>query len=371
MTLGCSVCPELALDEWGQEIVASLNGKRYPFGGVIELTDRCNLTCVHCYINQPAGDQALKARELTLEQVKTIIDQLADAGTLFLTLTGGEVLLRPDFSEIYMYARQRGMLLTLFTNGTLITERIAKLLAESHPQLVEITLYGATKATYEKVTGIPGSFEKCLHGIQMLVERKIPTALKTILIRPNYHELAGMKDLSDKLGVPFRYDGILWPRLDKTGDMGEFQISSKELLDLDKKDPLRKTEWEKVARETTGQPIRAEFVYNCGAGMHSFHIDSMGRMSICTMSRKPSFSLLEMSFMDAWEKLGTLRASKRQLKTACQTCTLGGLCFQCPGWSQAVHDDDETPVDFVCELAHLRYNEVTERSIIFTEEMKL
>lgn len=370
MTLGCSVCPELALDQWGQEIVASLNGKRYPFGGVIELTDRCNLTCVHCYINQAAGDQAFKARELSLEQVKSIIDQLAEAGTLFLTLTGGEVLLRPDFSAIYMYARQHGLLVTLFTNGTLITQKIADLLADSHPQLVEITLYGATEGTYEKVTGIPGSYEKCIRGIQLLVERKVPTALKTILIRPNIHELSEMQALANRLGVQFRYDGILWPRLDKTGDMGEFQISSRELLDLDKNDPLRKKEWDKVAKETTGQPIRAEFVYNCGAGMHSFHIDSMGRMSICTMSRQPSFSLLEMSFKDAWEKIGTVRASKRKLKTACQTCTLGGLCFQCPGWSQAVHTDDETPVDFVCELAHLRYNEVTERRFIIKEEMK-
>lgn len=367
----CSACPELALDTWGDKLMSRLEGRRYPFGAMIELTDRCNLTCIHCYINQPAADRAARARELTTDQVKNILDQMAEAGCLFLTLTGGEALLRPDFPEIYTHARQRGFLITLFTNGTLITPRIADLLADSRPQLVEITLYGATREIYEQVTGIPGSYANCLRGINLLLERKIPLALKTILVSTNVHELSAMRALAADLGVEFRYDGTLWPRLDQTGDQAENQISLQELIDLDRQDPERQKEWSRVLQMFSGQTIRADLVYTCGAGLHSFHVDSMGQMSICTMSRKPAHNLLEMSFSEAWNRLGALREMHRKLNTICQTCTLGGLCSQCPGWSQVVHGDDETPVELICELAHLRYKEVTERSININQERGL
>ena len=371
MSTACSFVPELALDAWGEKLMDRLQGRRYPFGAVFELTDRCNLSCVHCYINQPAADREIKSRELTTDQVKGILDQMADAGCLFLTFTGGEALLREDFPEIYMHARQRGFLVTLFTNGALITPRIADLLASSRPQLVEITLYGATRETYEQVTQVKGSYESCLNGIRLLKERHIPLALKTILLRSKLRELKQMRAMVAGLGLEFRYDGVLWPRLDKTGDQEDNQISMQDLIALDQQNPERLREWARIKDSFSGQLIRADLVYNCGAGLHSFHVDSTGQMSICTMSRNPAWNLLEVSFSEVWQKIGTLRETKRKLATVCQTCTIGGLCGQCPGWSQAVHGDDETPVDFVCALAHLRDKELSDRSISITEEMKV
>jgi radical SAM protein with 4Fe4S-binding SPASM domain len=93
--------------------------------------------------------------------------------------------------------------------------------------------------------------------------------------------------------------------------------------------------------------------------MYNFHIDSHGRMSICTMTRQPNFSILENGFLEAWSHIGELRKLKRQKETICQTCTLGALCQQCPGWSQAAHGDNETPVEFVCKLAHLRNTQIS------------
>ena len=183
--MDCPTFPELNLSDWGADLHARMQGRRYPLGGTIELTERCNMRCLHCYINQPVHQQAARASELTTIQAVDILDQAADAGCLFLTITGGEPLLRPDFAGIYKHARQRGMLVTLFTNGTLLTPAIADLLADWRLQSVEITLYGATRETYEKVTQIPGSYTRCLKGIELLLERSLPLSLKSVLQRLN------------------------------------------------------------------------------------------------------------------------------------------------------------------------------------------
>jgi len=273
------------------------------------------------------------------------------------------VLLRPDFEEIYRYARGRGMLVSLFTNATLLTPAIADLLAYSRPHSIEITLYGATQETYEAVTQIPGSYARCRRGIELLLERGLPLTLKSVLLTTNRHELAAMQALAGELDVKFRYDGTLWPRLDGGEQPYDYRLSLEEMLALDREDPDRWRQWEDTARSFSGQLVRAEYVYSCGAGINTFHIDSAGRMSICTMARRPSYDLQQVRFEDAWDALGALRQQVRRLDTACRTCTAGGLCTQCPGWSQAVHGDDETPVEYVCELGRLRVAQIQQAII--------
>jgi MoaA/NifB/PqqE/SkfB family radical SAM enzyme len=142
--------------------------RHLPLSGAIEVTRRCPLTCVHCYNNLPMADRDAARSELTLEEHCRILDELADAGCLWLLFTGGEIFARRDFLDIYTHAKKRGFLITLFTNGTLITPRIADYLVTWKPFAIEITLYGATKETYDRLTGVPGSYEKCLRGIHLL-----------------------------------------------------------------------------------------------------------------------------------------------------------------------------------------------------------
>ena len=130
--------PEITLPELFAEW--DVAGRRVPVEGVLEPTFRCNLRCVHCYVNQPAGSAEERARELPTGRALSVIDEIADAGCLNLLLTGGEVLLRPDFEELYLHALHRGLLVTVFTNGTLVTDRIADLFDRHRPLLVEISL---------------------------------------------------------------------------------------------------------------------------------------------------------------------------------------------------------------------------------------
>jgi radical SAM protein with 4Fe4S-binding SPASM domain len=352
--VGHSTCPELNLDDWGGALLKQLKGGRYPLSATFDLTERCNLACVHCYIRQPATSWATRTQELTTAQVAGLLDKMADAGCLFVTLTGGEVLLRPDFAEIYGHARQRGLLVNVFTNATLLTPRIADLLATSRPLAVDVTLYGATAETYERVTGVPGSYGRCWRGIRLALDRGLPLHLKAVVLTTNRHELPAMRTQAEELDVKFRYDGLVWPRLDGGQQPLDYRLSVEEVVGLDCEDPERQQAWADQARLCEGHLIRAEYVYSCGAGFRSFHVDSGGRLSVCAMSRRPAYDLLQGSFQDGWEALRAVTKEKRQLDTACRTCRVGPLCVQCPGWSRAVHDDDETPVEFVCALGRLR-----------------
>lgn len=352
-------CPsefDLDLDSWSDRINAQLKSKRYPLSGIFELTDRCNLRCVHCYINQPAGSLPAKQIELSTAQICQILDTISSAGCLFLILTGGEVFLRPDFPEIYRHTLQVGILPTIFTNGTMITPELADLLASAPPQAVDITLYGATRETYEAITQQPGSFDRCINTITMLHERDVNVTLKAMLLTVNKHELEAMQIFADELGIKFRYDGTIWPRLDGNEDPYHYRISTEEMFEIDRADKERYAEWQRRACEFSNIAIRNEFVFSCGAGVRSFHIDSLGNLCACTMLRHPSYNLMEVPFDEAWMKLGELRTLKRQKQTACEACLVGSLCAQCPGWSQLVHGDMETPVDTLCNIGYYRYN---------------
>ena len=134
--------------DWSLGVHQRLSAKRIPISGSIDVTQRCNNQCLHCYNNLSAGDQKASEVELTFDEYRRIIDEIVDAGCLWLLFTGGEIFLRKDFLDIYTYAKRKGLLITLFTNGTLITADIADYLAQLAPFSIEVTLYGRTKDTY-------------------------------------------------------------------------------------------------------------------------------------------------------------------------------------------------------------------------------
>ncbi len=357
--MNCSFQPEYTLDEWTEQLFRLIPHERYPISSSIELTERCNFACVHCYINQPAADMKAKAQELSTDEWKAVLDHMAEAGCLFLLITGGEPLVRADFEEIFIHARQKGMLVTVFTNASMLSPEHVDLFDRWSLHSLEVTLYGATEATYERVTGQAGSFERCLRGIKLALAKGVKISLKTVLLTVNQHELNAMKVLTESLGLTFRYDSTLWPRLDGSMDNQKYQISNDEVMAMDLQDPERLNGWLEAADSFKGQYLRAEKVFTCGAGYRAFHIDAHGGMSPCMMVRKPSYPVLDMGFRPAWDKIGEIHTLKRRLNTECETCPAAALCTQCPGWSLAVHGDYETPVQSVCELGRLRVKQIS------------
>ena len=192
-----------------QEVIARCSRLNVPAQAVLELTYRCNLSCVHCYVDLAETD------ELTLEEWQGVVDQLKAAGTIYLLFTGGEVLLRDDFLDIATYARRSGFLIGLLSNLTLITADMARALAELKPLSLGTSLYGATAATHDAVTSKPGSFARTIEGIRLLVANGIVPTVQTLVMKVNMAELTEVKRLVESLGAKSRVDLGMIPS--KTG----------------------------------------------------------------------------------------------------------------------------------------------------------
>jgi radical SAM protein with 4Fe4S-binding SPASM domain len=353
--------PEVSFDDLRGRL--RIEERRIPIEGTIETTFRCNLSCVHCYVNEAAGDRAVRDREMSLERLKRLVDEVVEAGCLNLLLTGGEVLVRPDFPELYLYAVRKGLLVTVFTNGTLISERIAELFDEYRPAGVEITLYGMSRETYEKVTGVPGSYDKCLAGIERLVARGIPLKLKTMALSWNRHEVAAMQAYATGLGLRFQFDGLLNPRVDCGANRNpELQLSAEQLVELDLADPARMQEFRDFCAHFVPAPedtVESEQVYQCGAGQTAFTVDPYGRLQMCQLSRRSFFDLREDHFATGWnEYFPKLRARTWQTQAVCRSCNLISLCGSCPGAAEMETGNIEGVVAQFCEIAHLRAHAV-------------
>jgi len=351
MMLHC--IPELAIDDYIPRLRSQR--KRVPLAGTLELTHRCNNSCIHCYISQPSGDSPEKQNELKYADITRILDETADMGCLWLLLTGGEPLLRKDFKDIYLYAKHKGFLITLFTNGTLITPYLADLLKELPPISVEISIYGATKATYEAVTRAPGSYRKCMKGIELLLDRHIPLKLKTVISTVNRHEFIAIKEFVEGLGLEFRFDALLNARFDASKDVAQFRIPPEDLVGLDLTDPKRKTGFLAHYQKTCGTDIEREFIFRCGEGMNSFLIDPHGKLGLCTLARTPSFDLKSGNFASGWDEfLPKLRKQRYNQENTCRDCGIASICEQCPGWALLEHGDPQARVEYLCRVTHLR-----------------
>jgi radical SAM protein with 4Fe4S-binding SPASM domain len=346
-----------------QEFSARLHrkvvAKRVPADGVIEVTWRCPLACVHCYNSIPISDESAHRGELSREEHFQIVDEIVEAGCLWLLYTGGEPLARPDFLDIYTHAKRRGLLITLFTNGTLITEKVADHLVEWRPFAIEITLYGRTRETYERITRAPGSYDRCMRGIQLLRERRLPLKLKTMALSANRHEIWEMKRFAeDDLGVEFKFDAMINPRIDCSARPLAVRLTPDEVVAFDLLDPRRMTEWQSFCERFNGPVLtgeRAHDLYHCGGGITSFAIDPEGRMSLCVLSRRDTYDLRRGSFREGWEEcVRNVRSRKMTRLTKCVACEIKAMCGMCPANAELEAGDAETPVDFLCHVAHFR-----------------
>jgi len=314
---------------------------------------------VHCYNNLPIADQQARRRELSYEEHCRILDEIVEAGCFWLLYTGGEIFARRDFIAIYKHAKLQGLLITLFTNAVLINEKIADSLAEYPPLSIEISLYGHTKNTYEKITGTPGSFQRCLRGIRLLMERGMDVKLKTVTMTLNKYEIWEMKRfVEEDLGLEFRYDAMISPRLDGSQDPLTLRLTPEEVVDLDLQDPERLAEWNRFCERyiaPSSDPSHSDDLYQCGGGIGSFAIDPSGNLSVCGMSTRDTYDLKQGSFRHGWENfLSRVRQKKITRQTRCFACEIKSMCGMCPANGELENKDPEEPVDFLCRVAHLR-----------------
>jgi radical SAM protein with 4Fe4S-binding SPASM domain len=333
----------------------------------LELTERCNNNCIHCYINLPADDSDSAARELSTEQVKNILDEAALLGCLSVTFTGGEPLLRKDFEELYVFARRLGLRVLLFTNATLITPELARLFAEMPPlEPVEITVYGMKRSSYESISRKAGSYNSHRRGMELLQEHKIPFLVKTALLPANREEMAEFRNWASTIpwmDMPPTYTVFLDLRCRRDKDERNELIKQlrPEPAEIPEIFSQNKIEYQKEMREFCSNFIGppGESLFSCGAGVNRVSVDAYGTCQTCALLRHPGtvYDLKTGSLKDCltnfFSEIREIKAVDPDYLTHCARCFLKGLCDQCPGKSWLEHGTLDTPVEYFCEIAHV------------------
>ncbi|MBU1125425.1 MAG: radical SAM protein [Candidatus Omnitrophica bacterium] len=339
----------------------------------IELTERCNNNCVHCYNNLPLHDESVRGRELSAQEIKTILRDAAALGCLGVRFSGGEPLVRPDFAELYVYARRRGLRVTLFTNATLITPTIAQLFCRIRPlEPIEVSLYGMAPKTYESVTGRPGSFEAAWRGIHLLQEYKIPFAVKAVILPENKEDKEAFVRWGETLfgssgENPVQF--VLYLNLHARRDsVRNKQICARRISAEDILESLRQFRPDysgKLAQFCRKfMKIPGENIFSCGGGINKADIDPYGRLRLCMLLKDPrlSYDLKDGSLKEAvtsllpqWRKI---KSTNPEYLRRCARCFLKGLCLQCPAKSWLEHGSLDTPIEYFCEIAHVQARSV-------------
>jgi len=328
---------------------------RFPISGGVELTHRCNLACIHCYVNLPAADHAAMARELTTEEWKRVMDQCAEGGVLWLTLTGGEPLLRPDFCEIYEHAHDRGLVLSVYTNATMITERHIELWTQRPPRALEITQYGWTRETYDRVTDAGAHFDRFQRGLQRVRDAGVAVTLKAIAMKASVHELVPIMDFAKREGLGFRYDAILTPRID--GGRGPLaqRLSPAEIAEVEGLNSERSNSFAEYCQSNTGERPFDDRKYQCGAGLNGFLIDPYGKMHVCELSRRPGWDVLGDGLVEGFRTAFTaIRAEKREDLTGCGSCPTSTVCSSCTGMAELEARSADQGDPYFCQVTDAR-----------------
>ena len=333
--------------------------KRIPLTAMLELTSRCNLRCQHCYLGDQEAQHAKREQERNTEQVKASLQEWADAGCLYLTITGGDPMMREDFPEIYRTACELGMLVTVFCDGILVDEAMIELFKEFPPLKVEISIYGATRGTYELVTQVPRSHAEAWQGIDRLCANGIRVGLKTVVMTLNEHEVPEMEAQAEQRGLSFRFDSAIFPCLPvDSNEPIDLRVPPETAVKHDLAGPGRLQKWA-ANIETAGTRPQNDSLYQCGAGLTSFYADPYGKLSPCLMTRNYVYSQDGRAFEDVWHiELSEIRKKKRTRKDDSLCGGIQGACTHCPAMNYVETGDEETVSDYMKETARLRYETV-------------
>ena len=342
--------------EWAAVFRARVAKQRVPVAGTLELTRRCNLDCSHCYLGSRDERATHRSAEMSTDFTLDVLAQIAEAGCLNLLITGGDPMVRPDFPEIYVQARQLGMMVTVFCNGTLVSSTIVECFREHPPQMVEMSLYGSRAETHDRVTQMPGSWQTLLETVERLKRAEVKVGLKTILMNPNQTELGAMRQLAHGLDVPFRMDAAIMPCLHPSDrSPTELRMEPRRSVELELEDEETMASWRKYALRVTSAAADNR-LYQCGAGRTNFAISPEGLLSPCLVMSHAIFDLRDQKFSDLWARempgeMGKLASNGYP----CHDCSVRAACTACPATHRLETGHEDVPGPHACIAARRRW----------------
>lgn len=316
-------------------------GRNDPFYSLIELTRKCNINCQHCYaVVSP------RRAEMPTPRIKSLLGEIKKEGGLVVTFTGGEVTLRPDFLEILEHATDLRFAIQLFTNGTLIDERMADALDRLNIFQVGMSVYGASAATHDAVTRHPGSYDATIRAGTLLRDRGMPVIFKYVMMSMNMHEYEQMLQQSDRLDIRYKIDGIITPR--DNGDLSTHSLRPSAAA-------LGRLTRDRASRDFTDRSFfPADKDLTCTLGKTTASVTAYGEVYGCVAMPVGAGNVMERPFGEIWRGSPVLEEFRRfttESLPVCRTCELRGYCNRCAGNAYTEHGDFYGPSSEACRAA--------------------
>ena len=298
-----------------------------PLGVQLDLTYRCNERCVHCYLDH--DDHG----EMTTAEITDLLDQLADAGTFFLNISGGEILLRKDLFPIVEYARAKSFCVKLKTNAMLIGGKEAKRIQDLGVDSVQISIYSHRPAVHDAITKVRGSLDRSIKAIRFLREQGLHVIIANVLMVQNFSDYPGVKSLAAELGVGLTIDPTITPMMDGNRKILDLTIDPKSLAEIFQ-DPTLLGDAPEVCTPPKGPDEDALNSTPCSAGHTAAYVSPYGDVYPCVQFPLPTGNVRRQKFLDIWRNssgMNDVRSITLRDLPSCSACVHGGTCTRCPG----------------------------------------
>ncbi len=320
-----------------------------PLSVQLDLTYRCNERCVHCYLDH--DDHG----EMTTAEIKDLLDQMADAGVFYLTISGGEILMRRDFFEILEHARALMFCVKLKTNGVLIRKKEAQRLRALHVESVQISVYSHRAEVHDAITKMPGSFRQSIDAVRLLREEGLVVTMANVLMVQNSHDYQGVKALATELDARFFMDPTITPMMD--GDRSILSLNVDEaILRGVFRDGGLVGNVEEFCAPPQSVDEEALDMLPCSAGHTACYVSPYGDVYPCVQFPLPSGNVRQTKFVDIWRdspQLKEVRSITLRDMPSCSQCSHGATCTRCPGLAY-MEGNMRGPSSQDCEKSYAR-----------------
>lgn len=349
--------------------------EKIPLSGAFELSPVCNMDCRMCYVRMSSSEMKSKGRERAIEEWIAIGKAARDKGMLYLLLTGGEPFLYKDFKILYTELKKLGLMISINSNGTLIDEEVIAWLSKNPPHRINITLYGASNKTYNRLCGNPKGFNKVTKAIRLLQEAGISVNINASMTPYNIDDMKEIYKFGEDKNIHVRATSYMFPPIRKDENLIGFnnRFSSEEagvntvkqdLLGLSREDFKVKAENMRrgiVAhdgRDDDCKTIEGDKIL-CRAGRSSFWINWKGQMTPCGMMNYPYENVFDIGFEEAWNR--TVE-STRKIHTSieCAGCKNKNTCSICAAMAVTETGDFDKKPEYICKMTETILSE-TER----------
>jgi AdoMet-dependent heme synthase len=310
-----------------EEITAKALRLNVPLAVQLDITYRCNERCVHCYLDH--HDHG----EMTTTEILRLIDEMAEAGVLTLTLSGGEIFLRKDFFEIVEHARRLSFCVKLKTNALLIGEREAARLRDLAVQEIQVSIYSHRQEVHDAITLVPGSLNRSLSAIRFLKAQELKVVMANVLMRQNKNDYVGVQDLADEIGVDFTLDPTITPMMDGDRSILGLGADAHTLRDVFRDSAVVGDIDEFCAIPSDRGEVDLDS-RPCSAGHTTCYISPYGDVFPCVQFPLPTGNVRRERFVDIWRhssQMNEVRSIRLKDLPTCSSCSHAGACTRCPG----------------------------------------